>query len=284
MTLLAATTLGTSVEEQLARDHATTFVASANLLSQMRSSHSAAADRLQQALAERRASLAGGLDIERPHPLMSFDALKRDLVRGREAYRALGFEPPGVFTRFSYGQLSDMPLHLRRSGYVGSMLIAWEEGTYPSGSHAKFSWEASEGTFLNAVAPPLADANDASTYLTLGRRIAEALDHQHVPVFMLAHWPNRYSPFFELLQQVVTRTPALGRWQNVDDFFEKTDQPYHQEHLPPRRFLYDWLAPSRGVEAASLIASAVAHQRLQAQLRSLQNIVNLGYQLENFHS
>ncbi|MGN6547528.1 MAG: hypothetical protein ACTHK7_20920, partial [Aureliella sp.] len=73
-------------------------------------------------------------------------------------------------------------------------------------------------------------------------------------------------------------------WQNVDDFFEKTDQPYHQEHLPPRRFLYDWLAPSRGVEPASLVASVVAHQRLQAQLRSLQNIVNLGYQLENFHS
>ncbi len=99
------------------------------------------------------------------------------------------------------------------------MLIAWQDGAYPVGSHAKFSWEAAEGTFLNAIAPPLVDALSASTYLTLGRRIADALDHQHVPVFMMAHWPNQYSEFFELLECVVRRTPALGRWQNGDDFF-----------------------------------------------------------------
>ncbi len=234
VTLLAESTLGPSVGKQLDRPLPTTFVASANLLRQMQSRHPQVATQLQQALTDHRASLAGGLDIERPHPLMTFDSLKRDLDRGHQAYRELGFQPPTVFTRFSFGQVSDMPLHLRRSGYAGSMLIAWQEGDYPSGSHAKFSWEAAEGTFINAIAPPLVDALSPATYLTLGRRIADALDHQHVPVFMMAHWPNQYSNFFELLERVVRRTPALGRWQNVDDFFEKTDQPYHQDSLPGR--------------------------------------------------
>lgn len=282
VTLLAESTLGTAVAKQLGRAHPTTFVGSAHLLRQMRSRHPEVADELQQAFRDRRASLAGGLDVERPHPLMTLDTLKRDLERGANAYRELGLTPPTVFTRFSFGQVSDMPLHLRRSGYVGSMLIAWQDGTYPSGSHAKFSWEAAEGTFLNAIAPPLVDALSPSTYLTLGRRIAEALDHQHVPVFMMAHWPNQYSEFFELLECVVRHTPALGRWQNVDDFFEKTDQPYHQENLPGRKFWHDW-ASAAGTHLDDLIDRSTTYHQLSGEVRQLQNVVNLAYQLENFH-
>ena len=282
VTLMAETTLGQTVSAQLDRALPTTFVANADLLRQMHAKHPQVAIQLQQALQEHRASLAGGLDVERPHPLMNFDSLKRDLARGAQAYRDLGFAPPTVFTRFSFGQVSDMPLHLRRSGYAGSMLIAWQEGEYPSGSHAKFSWEAAEGTFINAIAPPLVDALSPATYLMLGRRLAEALDHQHVPVFMMAHWPNQYSNFFELLERVVSRTPALGRWQNVDDFFEKTDQPYHQDSLPGRKFLHDWAAAT-GSQLDSFIDRSTAYQRLSNQLRQLENIANLCYQLENFH-
>ncbi len=282
VTLLAETTLGPTITGQLGRSIPTTFVASAHLLRQMVSRYPEVAEQLRTALAEHRASLAGGLDIERPHPLMNFDSVRRDLARGEQAYRAAGFQPPTVFTRFSFGQLCDMPLHLRRSGYAGSMLIAWQDGSYPSGSHAKFSWEAAEGTFINAIAPPLVDAMSPTTFLTLGRRIAESLDHQHVPVFMMAHWPNQYSAFFELLERVVRRTPALGRWQNVDDFFEKTDQPYHQDSLPGRKFVFDWAA-SAGTQLDKLIDSSVAYQRLSSQVRLLQNTANLCYQLENFH-
>jgi hypothetical protein len=282
VSLLAPTTLGAAVTGQLSRPHATTFIASGDLLRQMTTQHPQVAGELKSALEAGRASLAGGLDVERPHPLMSFDALKRDLARGRAAYRELGFQPPKVYTRFSYGQMSDMPLHLRRSGFIAALLIAWQGGTYPSGSHAKFSWEASEGTFLNALAPPLADAHDAATYLTLGRRIAESLDHQHVPVFVLAHWPNSYSPFFELLERVVARTPALGRWQHADDFFEKTDQPYHQEHLPSRKFVFDWLGAEHSSHPESVIAASQQHHRLSGRIRELQNLLNLCYQLEHF--
>lgn len=283
VTLLASTTLGPTVAAQLERPHATTFVANAALLRTLNDEHSAVATKLKNAQGEHRVSLAGGLDIERPHPLMSFESLKRDLERGRAAYQALGFAPPIVFTRQSFGQLSDMPLHLRRSGFSGSILIAWQEGAYPSGSHAKFSWEAAEGTFLNAIAPALGDANDDAAFLTLGRRIADSLDHQHVPLFMLAHWPNTYSAFFELLQRVVARTPALGRWQTADDFFEKTDQPYHQEHLPPRKFSFDWLAAG-SAQTTELVMCSVAYQRSISQLRHLKHLLNLSYQLENYRS
>ncbi len=282
VTLLAETTLGQTVTRQLARPLPTTFVASASLLRQMQARHPEVAAELQKALQEKTASLAGGLDVERPHPLMTFDTLKRDLERGRMAYEQMGFAAPTVFTRFTFGQVSDMPLHLRRSGYAGTMLIAWQDGSYPSGSHAKFSWEAAEGTFINAIAPPLVDAQSPETYLTFGRRIAEALDHQHVPVFMMAHWPNQYSEFFELLACVVRRTPALGRWQHVDDFFEKTDQPYHQDHLPGRKFAHDWAAAT-GHQLDDLIDRSTAYHRLAGEARMLQNILNLSYQLENFH-
>ncbi len=101
---------------------------------------------------------------------------------------------------------------------------------------------------------------------------------------MFAHWPNQYSTYFELLQCIVKRTPALGRWETVDDFFEKTEQPYHQEHLPSRKFVIDWLSPDRVADASDLIAANVLYQKCSAKLRSAQNIANLCYQLENFRS
>ncbi len=286
VTLLAPSTLGASLVRQLNQSHPTTLIASAALLRKMKNEHPQSFEETKTALRDRRVCLAGGLDIERPHPLMAFDSMRRDLRRGQAAYAELELTMPVVFTRFSYGQMSDMPLHLRRSGFQGSMLVAWQEGAYPKGSHAKFSWEASEGTFLNAIAPPLVDASDASVYLTLGRQIAEALDHQHVPVFMLAHWPDHVSSYFDLLVRVVKRTPALGRWQLVDDFFEKTDQPYHQEHLPQRKFVFDWLnnsivnTPDRVDE---LISASQSYYRAAAKLRTLQNCLQLCYQLENYH-
>ncbi|MFO1064109.1 MAG: hypothetical protein U0892_09625 [Pirellulales bacterium] len=289
LTLLAPSTLGPAITEQLNQSHPTTFIACADLLRSLKQKHPAVDEQLRTAAAEKKVSIAGGLETERPHPLMNADAIRNDLLRGRRAYETLGYNPPRTFTRYAFGQISDMPMHLRRSGYEGALLVAWEAGSYPSGSHAKFSWESTEGTYLSTLAPPLIDAADPVGYLTLGTRLGEALDHQHVPAFAFVHWPNRVSPYFELVKRTLARTPALGRWTTVDDFFEKTDQPYHQEQLAASQFSWDWMsdvaspyAPKKYF-ASALIPAAVAFHKNAVQLQSLKNILNLAFQLERFH-
>ncbi len=301
VTLLATTTMGKSLAMQLGQAGAATspptaFLASGNLLRNLSKEHPERHQQLQSAVADRRACLIGGLDIERPHPLMSREAMARDFGRGRASYRESGFEPPRVFARNSYGVTPESVPMLRRWGFEGCMLIAWSGGSYPQGAQAKISWEAPDGTFLSALSSDVLDATNPSSYLALGWTIGEALDHQHVPTIVFAHWPNQNCEFAELLSIVARRTPALGKWQLADDYFANTDQPYHQERLTAAAFRHNWLvtaadsvaaASSRGqrpsTSPSALIQATQLNYRWASRCRSLQNLLNLAWQLERFH-
>ncbi|MCA9181631.1 MAG: hypothetical protein KDA51_09260, partial [Planctomycetales bacterium] len=246
ITLLAPTTLGKSLTLQLERSGQadsppTAYLASGELLQELSRSHPQRLSELQSAVQQRQACLVGGLDIERPHALMQREQIARDYARGRAAYQACGFEPPRVFARRSYGLTSDSVAMLRRWGFEGCLLIAWGGGSYPHGAQPKISWEAPDGTFLSALACDALDAADPASYLALGWKLGDALEHQHVPSVLFAHWPNRSCEFAELLARVCRRTPALGKWKLADDYFADTDQPYHQERLSAGGFQYNWL-------------------------------------------
>ncbi|MDX1928565.1 MAG: hypothetical protein SFV81_18690 [Pirellulaceae bacterium] len=284
VTLLAPTTLGNSLKKQLSTTHPPTSVlANASLVGKLSTAQPDSMQLLNAAFEQRSATLVGGLDQERPHPLMSFDAVRRDLMRARQAYAAWGIPQPKVFSRYTFGVVPDMPLHLRRSGFVGCMLIAWDNGIYPQGSQAKISWEATDGTFLPALAPKVIDAADPSSYLVLGLRTGELLDREQVPAMVLAHWPNRYCDYFHLLVAITKRTPALGKWMLADDFFENTDPSYHQERFTPGQFRHDWLQATSPLSIAQFFQRTQAYQRLHSLANTLQNLANLGYQLEHYH-
>ncbi len=284
VTLLASTTLGASLKKQLAQSEPpTSLVASASLIRTIQHDAPESMQLLSQSLAERKCTLVGGLDQERPHQLMSFDAVRRDLMRGRDAYSQLGIACPKVFSRFSFGTVPNMPLHLRRAGFVGAILVAWDRGSYPQGTQAKISWEAADGTFLPALTPKVIDAADPASYLVLGLKAGEALDREQIPALVFAHWPNRFCDYFHLLVRIAKRTPALGKWALADDFLENTDASYHQEQLAANQFQHDWLNGSAPLSTLDVFLRAQAYQRLQTQANSAQNLANLLFQLENFH-
>jgi alpha-mannosidase len=104
VTLLAPTTLGNSLKKQLSTPHPPTSVlANASLVCKLNETQPESMQLLNSALAQRSATLVGGLDRERPHPLMSFDAVRRDLARARQTYAALGVPQPKVFSRYTFG-------------------------------------------------------------------------------------------------------------------------------------------------------------------------------------
>lgn len=280
VTLLAPTTLGKSLSKQLGQQHATSFLAGGGVLERLAHKHPDHLRQLRQAIDEQQACVVGGLASERPHPIMSRESLGRDLERGRQAYRQLGLEAPQIFGRLGYGLAPDHAADLRRFGFEGAFLTAWSEGAYPEGSQAKISWEASDGTFLPALAAPILDATDAASFVSLGWTVGEVLDHQHVPTIIFAHWPGQSCDYMELLKVIARRTPALGKWTLADRYFADTDQPYHQERLSASGFRFNWLrqadSPGRWLEVTR------DFHLLQARVRSLQNLSNLAWQLENY--
>jgi alpha-mannosidase len=278
LTLLAETTLGKSFARQLQAAHPTSILASGTLLRSLHSHEPESAAKLAAMQREHQCCIVGGLDKERPHPLMPREAVVRELWRGKESFRELGYEPPKIFARMSYGLLADAASLLKRSNYTGSLLVALSGGHYPQSSQSKLSWESADGVFINAIAPPLLDAADPVSFLALGWTVGEALDHQHVPTILFAHWPAATSDYFSLVQIIASRTPALGRWRLLEEYFVDTDQPYHQERLDGDGFQYNWLTNCD--QPSDLIHRVKVMHQCQARCRGLHNLLLLCYQLE----
>lgn len=276
ITLLADSTLGKSLDQQLAIAPKTTYLASASLLRLLPTEK-------RQSLLEQtesgKAAICGGLDQERPHTLLCRDSVLREYRRGQLGYEELGFSRPKAFSRLSFGFLSEQASDLQQLGFDGAMMIAWTGGSYPEGSQAKMSWESSDGNYLATVAAPVFDASNAASYLALGWEIGEALDHQHVPTLLFAHWPNQQSEFYELLQIISDKTPALGRWSTVDEYFKDTDEPYHQERLSASGFRYPWMSSAESPQ--ELIDATKLHYQLSNRCRSLRNLSVLAFQIAN---
>ncbi|MCA9193709.1 MAG: hypothetical protein KDB03_18180 [Planctomycetales bacterium] len=279
VTLLADSTLGASLKRQLDLPYTTSLVANAELLLKLFESNRSTWQKLRSSVAARQIAIAGGLVDERPHPLMQIDSMMRDLERGRNEYSKLELDYPHIFARMTMGLDNESAMLLRRFGFRGVLLEAWTEGKYPKGEHSKISWESSDGTFISAIAGPVFDASSAKSFLALGWHVGEALDHEHVPTLVFAHWPGQYSEYFELLQHISSRTPALGKWWLVDDYFESTDQPYHQERLKADEFQFDWLSQT-SVPARELIANCKSYVCFHSQITALQNLASLVWQLE----
>jgi alpha-mannosidase len=282
LTLLATTTLGPSLHRQLEDPQPTSILASADLLRLVEERSPALMERIRQRISNGSLDLVGGLAAESPTPLGPRESAVRALSRAPAAYRQLNLEPPRVFSRLSYGMQADSATLLKRFGFQGALLMAFTGGKYPIASQPKISWESHDGTRLPALATDPLDANDPNSFLDLGWSVGEALDRQHVPTLVLAHWPGSDNQFYRLLKIVAARTPALGRWCLAAHYFETTEAPYHHQRLEPDGFIFDWLADARS--AGLLIRSIKQTFKLQARARSLQNMANLAWQLRELRS
>jgi len=279
LTLVADSTLGKSLQRQLEDPHPTSVIASADLLNRLKVRNETNWSRLRERLDAGSLCLLGGLEVEGPMPLAPRESHIRALHRSPSAYRALGVEPPQVFARLSHGMQPDLPALLTRFNFTGAILIALTGGRYPIGSQPKISWEAHDGCRLPAIATHALDAADPNSFLSLGWSVGEALDRQHVPTLVFAHWPGGSCDYYRLLKILAARTPALGKWRVVDDYFATTDAPYHHQRLETEAFVYDWLGESRS--PGDLILTTKLVHKLQSRARCLQNLANLVWQLKN---
>lgn len=282
ITLLAETTLGKSLQKQLSDQVPTNLIASASMLRKLKEKSPENFDRAAQRLREGSLAIAGGLDHETPWPLASRELAVRALANAPQAYRSLNIEPPSVFARMSFGMTADSASLLSRFGFRGAILMPFTGGSYPTSNQTKISWESQDGGRIPALAGPPLDAANASSFLAFGWSLGEALDRQHVPTMVFAHWPGKRSEYFDLLRIVTERTPALGRFVLIDQYFTDTSSPYHHERLEAGQFSFNWLAETD--YPGEVIQASKWAQVLQNQLTSLKNLLNLIHQLQNLRS
>lgn len=83
------------------------------------------------------------------------------------------------------------------------------------------------GHEIEALTAKPIDANNESSFLTLGTRLGEAIDSGEIATALLVHWPGEGCESFEDLTRAATWTLALGRFWKIDEYFIDGEHPYH---------------------------------------------------------
>ena len=241
LNLTAATTLGSTLRDELSRQTPTSVLVSGDLLAEMAAKEPATLAAFKTGLEAGRVGLVGGEATEERLPLLSHESILAELTRGLAVYQShLGLRPE-VFGRWRYGLSPHLPGILHRLGYRGVLHTSLDEGKTPDGLQIKVRWEGLDGSAIDAIARTPLDASKPQTYLTLATKMGESMDSDHVATICLAHWPGQASEWLDDLRRIASYSPALGRFVTIDQYFRDTAQPGQLDRFEADRYRSPYL-------------------------------------------
>ncbi len=234
LTLVAPTTLGQSLRDELASDVPKNLLMAGSVLEQLAESEPETLAALRLALDHKRVDIVGGGYLESELPLLPVEALLADLQHAQEVHRRLLGQTPTVFGRRRFGLSPVLPQLLSRLGYVGALHVTLDDGRFPQSDQAKIRWEGWDSSIMPALGRTPLDAALAESVLGFSRKMGDSMDTDHVATVVFAHWPGAASPFYRDLGRMATYGAALGKFVTLADYFANTDAPHE-----PSRFKAD---------------------------------------------
>ncbi len=276
LTLLAETTLGPALREELTDGTVTNLLAAAELGRLMGESEPESLAALRAALEENKASLAGSAAAERRWPLLSAETVWRELARGGREYEEIFGRRPSVFGARRFGWTPLLPALLKQAGFRGALHMSFDGGRIPEGSHSKTQWEGTGGVTLESLAKPPLDAAKPETFLSYALRLGESMDMDHVAVLCLAHWPGAASPWYGDLRRISRYAGALGKFVSLDTFFTAGDGMGQVDRFQDDQYRSPYLQQAVIRRQADPLGSVRAYWRREAAVSSLNAIEALG--------
>jgi alpha-mannosidase len=243
-TMLAETTLGSSLRSELQPGATKNVLLDGELLAQLADREPISLEALREALAKGLVGIIGGEDQQRRLPLLSLEEVRSGLQTGIATFERHLQRRPEVFGRRRFGLSPALPQVLHKLGFQGAFHATLEDGRFPEGTQLKIGWEGSDGTTLDAIARPPLDASQAKTFLQLATKLGESMDQDHVATLLFAHWPGQASPFYEDLQRAAKYSPCLGRFVTVEQYFQESSRPGQMDRFEADRYKSPYLKQS----------------------------------------
>jgi alpha-mannosidase len=194
MTMVAPTTIGTPLREQLESDLASNLLMSGELLDRIVQDEPETMAAMKQAFEQQRLGLIGGEYAELRLPLLSCETIRSQLLRGLARFEEVLGCRPRVFGRRRFGLTPMLPQILQNCGFEAALHATFEEGAFPEGTQTKVRWEGCDGTALDAIARTPLDANKPGTYLNYSIKMGESMDMDHVATICWPIGPARSAP------------------------------------------------------------------------------------------
>ena len=290
LTLIADTTLGKSLRNQLQREFRQNVLITGQQCQKLAEKNPETLTKLKQRIADQRVEIVGGNHCELPDPLLCSETIIRNLELGRNSCNKILETRPSVYARRTTGLTPSLPEILEKMRFFGVLHSSLDEGRLPSGMASNTRWEAPSGESMSAITRPPFDASQASSFVDLGIRIGEIIDSEHYATVVFAHWPDQLAPAFEDLVRIHRFGPLLGNFVSFTEHFESVYDPgygechkatdYSNAYLkkavqekqsdPISRFVRYWNRVWRLRELESLTLIAAVHQSSADESRSIR--------------
>jgi alpha-mannosidase len=238
LTLLAPTTLGSSLAQQLQSPTPINLLATPDLLESIQESSPSLWALIREGAEQRRLLPVGSGFNQAPTGLLANETLSRNLAWGQQFLtRELG-TPARVFARRLPGLEATLPGMLLRYGYRDALHQAFQPTRLPPTSHTYLRWQGIDGETIPSLTKTIYDASSSQAFLKLGIRIGECLDVDHVAASQFVHWPGQSSVGYQDLMVSASRCDALGQWCLLDDLIGQINDPGYS----PAISTYDYRA------------------------------------------
>ncbi|MGQ9575915.1 MAG: hypothetical protein ACUVUC_11400 [Thermoguttaceae bacterium] len=242
LTLVASTTLGQSLRNELGSGRMLNLLVSGRVVEQMAAREPASLELLRQGIETGNVTLVGGEYDEQELPLLEPEEILDQLRRGLDVYqRYLGCRPT-IYGRRRFGLTPLLPQILRQLGFVGALHFTLDGGRFPSGNQSKLRWEGLDGTELPSLGRIPFDAAQPDCFLRLPQRLGEGLDLDYASTVVFAHWPGRASPWYSDLGRMAQYGPVLGRFATLKAYFESTQYAGRTERYEADQYGSPYLA------------------------------------------
>ncbi len=222
LVLLADTTLGNGLDQELRSPVPAAVVATGRVIEQLAARNPVALSRMRERCAAGTLAPAGGrydsqsLDACTPEEIVS------SFERGLAVWHDTVGVVPVTYAQQTGGSSAILPQLLSTLGYTGVIWTLFDGTRLPDPSSSRLRWEGTGGGCIDGVARPPLDARSAQAILSLAERIGDAMDHDHTAVIQWAHYAGTASPWFNTLRQIGAASTALGTFVTPPEFFRRT--------------------------------------------------------------
>lgn len=222
LVLLAETTLGERLVEELESPVPVAMLAPGELIDRLGATRPDLAARFREAREAGRIAAVGGMWDDLPLAGRSPEELLASFHRGHEAWSRHGGGPPTVFGRRTGGSSAILPQLLSGLGYEAAIWNLFDGEPLPDPGASRITWEGTGGASIEAIAKVPLDARDAATVIGLTERLGDAMDHDHTAVLAFAHFAGTASRWHRLLRRFAARGTALGRFVTPQQLLAET--------------------------------------------------------------
>lgn len=229
LALVAPNATPKQVEQELNRASPANLWITGDKLEKLDSVSPALTKALAAAVNDRKVGLVGGEFGESPLTMLSAESLRRDWLRGIDAFESRLNVRPTSFFRRRFGLAPRLASLLGSFGWQGAIHAVLDAGTFPSTGQPCSQWKDEGSVGIPMLCRIPLDAALPETFLKLSVVMGRSMEVDYVATICLGRWAGTELDWFEDVRRSGKYGLRLGRATTCDDFFQSNHPDIHGE-------------------------------------------------------